>query len=70
MQNADVARDLQFNMRLSEDEMRRLDAVAAHHGVNAANLLRMLLKHEADRLGIVTTLTTKPRAPTARKAKR
>ncbi len=53
MHNApEMARDRQFNMRLSEDEMRRLDAIAAHFGINAANVLRMLLKREADALGI------------------
>lgn len=54
MQNAaDMARDKQFNMRLSADEVHRLDGLAAHYGLNAANLLRMLLKKEADTLGIV-----------------
>jgi hypothetical protein len=47
-----MARERQFNMRLSDDEVRRLDALADHYGVNAANLVRMLLRREAIALGI------------------
>ncbi len=64
MQNApEMARDRQFNMRLSEDELRRLDAIATHYGINAANVLRMLIKREADALGIAA----EPPKPTTKK---
>ncbi len=63
MQNAaDMARDRQFNMRLSADEAHRLDALAGHYGLNAANLLRMLLKKEADAIGIGTPKASKKSA--------
>ncbi len=62
MQNAaDMARDRQFNMRLSEAEAHRLDVVAAHYGLNAANLLRMLEKKEADALGIAPAPAPPPK---------
>lgn len=35
-----------FNMRLSDDEGARLDKLADHYGINAAELIRMLLKRE------------------------
>lgn len=35
-----------FNMRLSDEEGARLDKLASHYGINAAELIRMLLKRE------------------------
>jgi len=58
-----VARDRLFNMRLSEDESARLDRIAAHYGLNAAGVIRMLLKREDDSL----TSSKAPETP-ARKA--
>jgi hypothetical protein len=46
-----MMRERMFTMRLSEDESRRLDRVAAHYGVNVANPIRMLLKREDDAIG-------------------
>ena len=64
MQNAaDMARDRQFNMRVSDEEMRRLDAVAARYGLNPANLLRMLVKQKADELGITVETPKQARKP-------
>lgn len=37
-------------MRLSEVESQRLDLVAKHYGLNAAGVIRMLLKREEDRV--------------------
>jgi hypothetical protein len=48
MQTEAVARDRLFNMRLSEDESARLDRLAEHYGLNAAGVIRMLLKREDD----------------------
>jgi predicted DNA binding CopG/RHH family protein len=45
VQNADM-RERMFTMRLSEEESTRLDKLAAHYGLNAAGLIRMLLKKE------------------------
>jgi hypothetical protein len=44
----ELMRERMFTMRLSEQESLRLDQVADHYGLNAANLIRMLLKREAD----------------------
>jgi antitoxin component of RelBE/YafQ-DinJ toxin-antitoxin module len=41
------ARERLFTMRMSDVERRRAEALAAHHGVTVAALVRMLLKkHE------------------------
>lgn len=43
-------RKRQFNMRLSDEEARRLDTLADHYGINAAALVRMLLKEKEGEL--------------------
>ena len=58
MQTREVARDRLFNMRLSDDESARLDRIAAHYGLNAAGVIRMLLKREDD-----TIASKAPEAP-------
>ena len=45
-----IMRERQLNIRLSEEESRRVDFVAEHYGLNVAALLRMLVKREADAL--------------------
>jgi len=45
-------RERQLNIRLSEDEAARLDALADHYGINVAAVIRMLAKREADALGL------------------
>ena len=45
-----MAREKLFNMRMSEDESARVARVAAHYGLNAASLFRMLVKREDDAL--------------------
>jgi predicted DNA-binding protein len=52
MQNAQalVAREKLFNMRMSAEEWTRLDSLAKHYGLNAAGVIRMLVKADADRL--------------------
>lgn len=61
MQNAEM-RERMFTMRLSEDESLRLDRIAGHYGLNAAGLIRMLLKKEERDLG-ATLVTPKPTKP-------
>ncbi len=63
MQTGPVARDRLFNMRLSEDEAARLERLATHYGLNAAGVIRMLLKREDDLIR-----ATAGSATTARKA--
>lgn len=53
-----------FNMRLSDDEGARLDKIADHYGINAAELIRMLLKREEKAL--VAEATTKEHKPKRR----
>jgi predicted DNA-binding protein len=43
--NVDGMREKTFNIRFSEEEWERLDRLSAAHGLNAASLIRMLLKH-------------------------
>lgn len=46
MQTADMGREKTFNIRFSEEEWARLEKLCAFHGVNAAAVLRMLMKKE------------------------
>lgn len=39
-------RERLFTMRMSEEEHERMERIAAHYGINAASLLRMMLKRE------------------------
>jgi hypothetical protein len=41
-------REKLFTMRMSQEESARLDVVAAHYGLNAAGVIRMLVKREFD----------------------
>lgn len=43
---ATMGRDKLFNVRFSDDEWARLEKLCAFHGINAASLIRMLLKKE------------------------
>lgn len=52
MQTAEQVRRHLFNIRFSDEEQARLDGVCEHLGVNAANLIRMLVKEKARELGV------------------
>jgi predicted DNA-binding protein len=41
-------RTRQYNLRINDEEQARLRALAAHHELTEAALLRWLLKREAD----------------------
>jgi antitoxin component of RelBE/YafQ-DinJ toxin-antitoxin module len=43
-----MPRDRLFTMRLNAEENARLDTVAKHYGLSASEVLRMILKREAD----------------------
>jgi len=47
---AESMRERQLNIRLSEEEAARLERVANHYGLNAAGVLRMLVKRAHDSL--------------------
>lgn len=59
-----VARDHLFNIRFSDEEQARLNAICTHLGVNAANLIRMMIKEKARDLGVdvPSSPPSKPRA--------
>ena len=44
-----------FNIRFSDEEWARLDALAEHHGLNAAGLIRHLLKKEERLIGLASS---------------
>lgn len=44
-------REKTFNIRMSDEESQRVEAVARHYGLNAAGVIRMLVKKEADAIG-------------------
>jgi antitoxin component of RelBE/YafQ-DinJ toxin-antitoxin module len=47
-----TARRRLFNVRFSEEEHARLDAICEHLGVNASSLVRMLLREKERALQI------------------
>jgi len=65
-----VAREKLFNMRMSVEEWERLDALARHYGLNAAGVLRMLVKSDSDRLGRAGELGPAPSSKSSRKSSR
>lgn len=48
-----LARPHQTNFRLSDAERARLDGLSRHYGLASGEVLRMLVKREADALGVV-----------------
>ena len=58
---AEVVREKQLNVRLSPDELERLERVASHYGLSGPNVLRMLLKREDERLAREEGTPSKPR---------
>jgi antitoxin component of RelBE/YafQ-DinJ toxin-antitoxin module len=60
MHAAEMVREKQLNIRLSDDESRRIDLLTKHYGINTAALVRMLLKRESDALGFDVQTTAKP----------
>lgn len=43
-------RERQFNVRMSDEEAKRLEALARHYGLNGAGVFRMLLTLEHNRI--------------------
>jgi len=65
MQMIDDLRIRQFNVRLNDDEAERLEKLAAHYSVSAANVIRLLIKARSDELAAEEAAkpVTKPRKP-------
>jgi hypothetical protein len=59
-------RENQLNIRLSDEETERLEAVTQHHGLNGANLFRMLLKREADAVAAIRLIDNIDRSAAGR----
>lgn len=57
MHEPQTMRERQINIRLSDEEAQRLDALAAHYGLNIAGVLRMLVKRDHDALARGGALT-------------
>jgi len=66
----DAMRERLFTMRMSADESERLEAVSKHYALNAASLIRMLVKREADTLGLVTVPKAAATKPTTKPTKK
>lgn len=43
----------QFNIRLNDDDFRRMSSLAAHYAIKQSQVIRMLIKRESDRLDAV-----------------
>lgn len=43
-----MGREKTFNIRFSDEEWARLEYLAAHYGLNATAVIRMLMKKEED----------------------
>jgi antitoxin component of RelBE/YafQ-DinJ toxin-antitoxin module len=50
MNHVDVLRTEQLNVKLTQEEVERLNALAAHYSLSPQSVLRMLLKKAADTL--------------------
>lgn len=48
---SDMSKDTIFKLRLDESEREQLEAIAKHHGVSSAQMVRELIKREAEGLG-------------------
>ena len=44
-----------YTIRMRSDERARVDALAAHYSIPVAAVIRMLVKRDADALGIIVT---------------
>jgi hypothetical protein len=53
-----MARDRLFNMRMSAAETARLDTLAAHFGISAAETIRMIVKLKYDEITAEKRKTT------------
>lgn len=46
----EVIREKQLNLKLTQEELDRLQALADHHSLSPQSVIRMLLKHAYDQL--------------------
>ncbi|MFO0673484.1 MAG: hypothetical protein U0235_28350 [Polyangiaceae bacterium] len=46
-------------MRMSDEEHRRLEALAAHFGINGAGVIRMMMMERARELGLESAAPAK-----------
>lgn len=43
-----LVRDRQINLRVSDEEVKRIRLIADHYEISVSSVLRMLVKREAD----------------------
>ena len=67
MQSVQVAKDRDFHMRWGAEDEARLEALSQHYALTAAQVLRMLIKRDADALGLATAAA--PPVPVAAKGR-
>ena len=63
----DMPKDLMFKLRLEERDRARLDALAAHYEMTAAQTVRTLLKERCTELGVEPVAPVDTKAKTAKK---
>jgi len=49
----DLIKDHTFKLRLGSADRARLDALSEHYAAPVATVIRMLVKRDADKLGVV-----------------
>ena len=61
--STEVLRTLQINLKLTADELARLERLAEHYAISPQSVLRMLLKQASDALSTTSTpsVPAKPR---------
>ena len=47
-----IVKDTQVNFRFGEEDIDRLEALAEHYEMSQAQVVRMLIKRDADVLGV------------------
>src|SRR5258706_6700306 len=51
VQTEPMAKDKTFNLRLDEDDRKRLEMLSEHYSAPLATVVRIIIKNEIDRLG-------------------
>jgi antitoxin component of RelBE/YafQ-DinJ toxin-antitoxin module len=67
MPEAVAMRERLFTMRMNDDEYDRLQRVADKYGLSLVAAVRMLVKREADAIGVPPPANTNQRKPRKRK---
>lgn len=63
MQNAAMAKDKTFNLRLDAEDRARLEVLARQYSAPAATVIRMLIKRDFDAVSARLPHPTEPQTP-------